>query len=440
MSPRRDLCTPTLPRPERSPTRPASPPKAMDASGRCRPGADGLACSAGASGGHQHPLARLGPAPLATWPPPHAGRGGPTTAIHRCLGGSPAPLHRAGSAAPRWPLPSQARLPAPGLGRCPGAPTPGQRPALPRPTRPGLPGRLLPGAATARASPPHPASLGADSRRTGRPGGLPAPPALAPGAPWHRSAARSAHTRGALPARVPRALHPSGPPQGTSTARPSPLAPPPAQPWRPMAATGPSPPTQRRPAGAPRHLHLPPTRPPVHAPPASTSCVAAPLPPPGLPAGGMQGCPCGWMHAPGRLTTATIRPRSTAPPGAPRPLEPPRCPATTPAPGTWPHCGAPRIVLRRVWPLPLALFDTSDAHDLATSLTWSRLRWPEPEDGTAASEARDNALPGHCGAAAHGAPSPYGVAPPAHRVPSKPEHPALCLAHHPPFAARPSRP
>jgi Putative transposase len=128
--------------------------------------------------------------------------------------------------------------------------------------------------------------------------------------------------------------------------------------------------------------------------------------PPVLPAGFMQVRHCGLMHATCRSTTDPSRPMRTSHTGATLPLEQPRCPAATPAPVPCPHGGAPRIVLSRVWPLHLAIVDTSEAPDVDTSLTWSMRLWQEPADGTAASSARDNALQGHFGEAAHGAPSP----------------------------------
>jgi hypothetical protein len=64
----------------------------------------------------------------------------------------------------------------------------------------------------------------------------------------------------------------------------------------------------------------------------------------------------GFMNATCRITTDTIRQMITAQTGAT--LEPPRCTATTPAQVTCPHCGAPLIVLSRVWPLHRPLFDT----------------------------------------------------------------------------------
>jgi hypothetical protein len=100
----------------------------------------------------------------------------------------------------------------------------------------------LPGADHCQSIPPSPpASLAADSHPTVRPGGLHEPTALAPCEPSHRSPARSAHQRCAPPGRWHRALHPSGTPHGTATARPRPMAPPPAPPLRPLASQAPSP-------------------------------------------------------------------------------------------------------------------------------------------------------------------------------------------------------
>jgi hypothetical protein len=78
-----------------------------------------------------------------------------------------------------------------------------------------------------------------------------------------------------------------------------------------------------------------------------------------LPAGCMQVRHFGFMHATCRITTDTIRQMITSHTGATLPLEPPRGPATTPAQVPCPHCGAPLIVLSRVWPFSLAIFDTS---------------------------------------------------------------------------------
>ena len=64
----------------------------------------------------------------------------------------------------------------------------------------------------------------------------------------------------------------------------------------------------------------------------------------------------GLLNAPCRLTTDPIRQMITAPTGAT--LEPPRCTATTPAQVPCPHCGAPLIVLSRVWPSYSPLFET----------------------------------------------------------------------------------
>jgi Putative transposase len=75
-----------------------------------------------------------------------------------------------------------------------------------------------------------------------------------------------------------------------------------------------------------------------------------------LPAGFMQVRHLGFMHANCRLQTDTIRQLITVQTGAT--LAPPRRPAPTPAQGTCPNCGAPLIVLSRVWPCHLASFDT----------------------------------------------------------------------------------
>jgi hypothetical protein len=122
-----------------------------------------------------------------------------------------------------------------------------------------------------------------------------------------------------------------------------------------------------------------------------------------LPAGFMKVRHFGFMNANGRITTDTIRQLITSHTGAT--LEQPRCTAPTPAQVTCPHCGAPLIVLSRGWPLPMAIFDTGEDHDLDTSLTLSMLLWKETGDRPSASAARDNALQGHFGQAANGAPS-----------------------------------
>ena len=75
-----------------------------------------------------------------------------------------------------------------------------------------------------------------------------------------------------------------------------------------------------------------------------------------LPAGFMQVRHFGCMNANCRLTTDTIRPMITLQTGVT--LEQPHSTATTPVQGTCPNCGAPRIVLSRVWPLHMAVFDT----------------------------------------------------------------------------------
>jgi Putative transposase/Transposase zinc-binding domain len=75
-----------------------------------------------------------------------------------------------------------------------------------------------------------------------------------------------------------------------------------------------------------------------------------------LPVGFMKVRHFGFLNATCRITTDTIRQMITAQTGAP--LEPPRCTATIPAQVTCPHCGAPLIVLSRVWPLHRPLFDT----------------------------------------------------------------------------------
>ena len=75
-----------------------------------------------------------------------------------------------------------------------------------------------------------------------------------------------------------------------------------------------------------------------------------------LPAGFMKVRHFGCMNANCRIKTDIIRQMITSQTGAT--LEPPRGTATTPAQVTCPNCGAPLIVLSRVWPLHLAIFDT----------------------------------------------------------------------------------
>jgi hypothetical protein len=75
-----------------------------------------------------------------------------------------------------------------------------------------------------------------------------------------------------------------------------------------------------------------------------------------LPAGFMKVRHFGFMNATCRITTDTICQMITAHTGAT--LEQPRRTATTPAQVTCPNCGAPLLVLSRVWPSHLAIFDT----------------------------------------------------------------------------------
>jgi hypothetical protein len=75
-----------------------------------------------------------------------------------------------------------------------------------------------------------------------------------------------------------------------------------------------------------------------------------------LPAGFMKVRHFGFMNANCRITTDTIRQMITSQTGA-TPEQPQRT-ATTLAQVTCPNCGAPLIVLSRVWPLHMALLDT----------------------------------------------------------------------------------
>jgi Putative transposase/Transposase zinc-binding domain len=75
-----------------------------------------------------------------------------------------------------------------------------------------------------------------------------------------------------------------------------------------------------------------------------------------LPAGFMKVRHFGFMNANCRIKTDTIRQMITSQTGAA--LEPPRCIATTPAQVTCPNCGAPLIVLSRVWSFHMAIFDS----------------------------------------------------------------------------------
>jgi hypothetical protein len=75
-----------------------------------------------------------------------------------------------------------------------------------------------------------------------------------------------------------------------------------------------------------------------------------------LPAGFMKVRHFGCMNANCRIQTDTIRQMITAQTGATP--APPRSIATPPAQVTCPHCGAPLIVLSRVWPVQIADDDT----------------------------------------------------------------------------------
>jgi hypothetical protein len=75
-----------------------------------------------------------------------------------------------------------------------------------------------------------------------------------------------------------------------------------------------------------------------------------------LPAGFMKVRHFGFMNANCRITTDTIRQMITSQTGA-TPEQPQRT-ATTLAQVTCPNCGAPLIVLSRVWPFHMALLDT----------------------------------------------------------------------------------
>jgi hypothetical protein len=104
---------------------------------------------------------------------------------------------------------------------------------------------------------------------------------------------------------------------------------------------------------------------------------------PVLPAGFMKVRHFGCMHTNCHITTDTIRQLLTSLTGAT--LEQPRRTATTPAQVSCPTCGAPLVILSRVWPLHRASFDTGYNHDLDTSLTLSMLLWQETGDGPSAS-------------------------------------------------------
>ncbi len=75
-----------------------------------------------------------------------------------------------------------------------------------------------------------------------------------------------------------------------------------------------------------------------------------------LPAGFMKVRHFGFMHANCRIKTDTIRQMIVVQTGAI--LEQPRTTATTPAEMTCPNCGAPLVVLIRVWPSHMAFQDT----------------------------------------------------------------------------------
>jgi Putative transposase/Transposase zinc-binding domain len=75
-----------------------------------------------------------------------------------------------------------------------------------------------------------------------------------------------------------------------------------------------------------------------------------------LPAGFMKVRHFGFLNANCRITTDTIRQMITLQTGVT--LEQPQSTAPTPVQVTCPNCGAPLIVLSRVWPLQMAVFDT----------------------------------------------------------------------------------
>jgi len=75
-----------------------------------------------------------------------------------------------------------------------------------------------------------------------------------------------------------------------------------------------------------------------------------------LPAGFIKVRHFGFMNANCRITTDTIRQMITLQTGVT--LEQPQSTTTTPVQGTCPTCGAPLIVLSRVWPLHMAVCDT----------------------------------------------------------------------------------
>ena len=101
-----------------------------------------------------------------------------------------------------------------------------------------------------------------------------------------------------------------------------------------------------------------------------------------LPAGFMKVRHFGFLHAHCRITTDPIRPMITLQTGVT--LEQPHSTATTPVQVTCPTCGAPLIVLARVWPFHMAVFETGEDDGVDTSLPWSMLLWHEPGDGTCA--------------------------------------------------------
>jgi hypothetical protein len=284
------------------------------------------------------------------------------------------------------------------------------------------------------------ASLAVAAPRSARPGGLREPTARSPGGRCPRSPARASNTSGTLPDNLHRSPPTSGLPQGTSTAKPLPLAPPPCHPWRPMSAKVPAPPGASS-AGTSASSPSPPAKQagPGHAPLASTALSVCPV-------SSHLSCQRAACRCALRLAA-----RHLAHHNRPHPPEDPRTPRCPP--------GAPSMPRH-----------PPGAGKLAS--LWCPAHRPEPRLALAQAPRRDG-MRSQCGPLAHVVQAalardrgrdcgvlsagqrpagtlwaggnrhpitPREVQPPAHRGSSPPDHPVSCLPHHPLFAARPYRP